>query len=90
MRNKADRRTARRNTSRYALGVLMVVLVAGPTRTSANTTTVTTSDDELLFDGDCSLREAIVAANTDTDTDACPAGTGTRSVGSDNGDSGLT
>jgi CSLREA domain-containing protein len=37
---------------------------------------VSTLDDELLFDGDCSLREAIMAANDDTSVDACAAGSG--------------
>ena len=35
---------------------------------------VSTLADELNSDGDCSLREAITAANTNTITDACPAG----------------
>jgi CSLREA domain-containing protein len=35
---------------------------------------VDTTDDELLDDGDCSLREAIQAANTQAAVDACPAG----------------
>jgi len=38
--------------------------------------TVTTTADELNDDGDCSLREAIQAANTDSAVDACPAGSG--------------
>jgi CSLREA domain-containing protein len=38
--------------------------------------TVNTCDDELNSDGDCSLREAIEAANTDTAVDACLAGSG--------------
>ncbi len=42
----------------------------------AATITVSTTEDELNVDGDCSLREAIVAANTDTAVDACPAGSG--------------
>jgi CSLREA domain-containing protein len=37
---------------------------------------VTTPYDELNSDGDCSLREAIHAANTDSRADACPAGSG--------------
>jgi CSLREA domain-containing protein len=37
---------------------------------------VNTCDDELNSDGDCSLREAIEAANTDTAVDACLAGSG--------------
>ena len=40
----------------------------------APSTTVSTTNDELNADGDCSLREAIQAANTDTGVDACPAG----------------
>ncbi len=35
---------------------------------------VTTLEDELNNDGDCSLREAIQAANTNTSIDACGAG----------------
>jgi len=36
--------------------------------------TVTTEEDELNGDGDCSLREAIQAANTNAAVDDCPAG----------------
>ncbi len=36
--------------------------------------TINTTDDELNNDGDCSLREAIEAANTNAAVDACPAG----------------
>ena len=42
---------------------------------------VTTTDDELNADGDCSLREAVVAANTDAAVDACPAGSGSERTG---------
>jgi CSLREA domain-containing protein len=35
---------------------------------------VTTLEDELNTDGDCSLREAIKAANNNAPVDACPAG----------------
>jgi CSLREA domain-containing protein len=37
-----------------------------PERAAAgnNVIDVTTTDDELIVDGDCSLREAVVAANT--------------------------
>ena len=35
---------------------------------------VTTFDDEILPDGDCSLREAVIAANTDAAIDACAPG----------------
>jgi CSLREA domain-containing protein len=39
-----------------------------------STIVVTTTEDELNNDGDCSLREAITAANTDMNVDNCPAG----------------
>lgn len=42
--------------------------------------TVNTTADEVNADGDCSLREAIIAANTDTATDACPAGSGADAI----------
>lgn len=35
---------------------------------------VNTVEDELDVDGNCSLREAIRAANLDTGIDACPTG----------------
>ena len=41
---------------------------------------VTTTDDELNADGDCSLREAIQAANTNQTVDACPTGSGADSI----------
>lgn len=45
-----------------------------PARAGWNTIEVTTIEDELNADGDCSLREAIVAANTNLPVDGCPAG----------------
>jgi CSLREA domain-containing protein len=35
---------------------------------------LTTTEDEVNADGDCSLREAVLAANTNAPVDACPAG----------------
>ncbi len=51
----------------------------------ANTITATiifvnTTADEINSDGDCSLREAIRAANSDAAVDACPAGSGSDTV----------
>jgi CSLREA domain-containing protein len=45
-----------------------------PSPTQAATITVTTTDDQLSVDGNCSLREAIQAANARRAVDACPAG----------------
>ncbi len=44
------------------------------------TITVTTTADDTTVDGNCSLREALQAANTDTAVDACPAGNGTDTI----------
>ncbi len=46
----------------------------------AATITVTTTTDELNNDGDCSLREAVRAANLDLAVDTCPAGSGADSI----------
>lgn len=62
-----------------ALCFVVIFLAISPAH--ANTTIiVTTTDDELNSDGDCSLREAIRAANLDMVTDACSAGSGTDTI----------
>lgn len=61
-----------------ALGLM---LTSVPTTSLAATTiAVSTTDDELNADGDCSLREAIRAANLDTAVDRCPAGSGADTI----------
>lgn len=65
------------------LGVVLSVLLLFAGRhqiVHAASLTVTTTDDELNTDGDCSLREAIQAANTDTAVDACFAGSGADTI----------
>ncbi len=52
------------------------VAASGSPPALASTLTVTTTADELNSDGDCSLREAVQAANTDAAVDACTAGSG--------------
>jgi CSLREA domain-containing protein len=42
--------------------------------------TINTSNDELNNDGDCSLREAIQAANTNSQVDACGPGSGADTI----------
>jgi len=60
--------------------IIVVALVAisavqpPAARGGTDVITVTTTDDELNVDGDCSLREAVMAANTNVPVDACPAG----------------
>lgn len=52
--------------------------IVAPHASAASTAiAVTTTADELDVDGDCSLREAVQAANTDTAVDTCAAGHGT-------------
>jgi CSLREA domain-containing protein len=59
------------------LPALLVAAVAGSGRpASAVTLTVNTAVDADAGDGSCSLREAILAANTDTAYRECPAGAG--------------
>lgn len=57
---------------------LVIFLLAGlfpwQSASAATTIQVTETQDELNNDGDCSLREAIRAANTNQSVDACPAG----------------
>lgn len=56
------------------------VLVLTAPAARAGGIAVTTTDDELNSDGDCSLREAIAAANSDTAVDACPPGSGADTI----------
>ena len=60
---------------RILILMLALMLPQAGTVHAANLT-VTTTDDELNADGDCSLREAVQAASTDTAVDACSAGSG--------------
>ncbi|MEW6401884.1 MAG: CSLREA domain-containing protein [Chloroflexota bacterium] len=45
-----------------------------------STITVTTTADVVATDGQCSLREAVLAANTDSATGDCPAGSGADTI----------
>ena len=58
----------------YLVGVSDRATAAPSPSTPEGTMLVTTLEDELNTDGDCSLREAITAANDNTAVDACPAG----------------
>jgi CSLREA domain-containing protein len=69
-----------------ALAALLAVLVSqsnpasaqGTTAVPGTTITVNTIEDESNTDGDCSLREAIEAANTNLGVDGCDAGSATQ------------
>ncbi len=57
-----------------AVALAFGALISAPTPVRAAAITVNTTTDELNADGDCSLREAVQAANTNVAVDACPAG----------------
>jgi CSLREA domain-containing protein len=67
---------SRRTRRLVAPAAVLCASLVVPSPAAAVTTVipVTTTADEFNGDGDCSLREAIVAANTNTATDSCPAG----------------
>ena len=69
---------------RWVMPLLLIVVLAlglmAAQPAGAATINVTTTADELNSDGDCSLREAVRAANTDATVDACPAGSGTDTI----------
>jgi CSLREA domain-containing protein len=68
----------RRTSHRLAPLLLAAALAfaASPRPAAAATITVTTDLDAVAADGDCSLREAFLAANSDTAQNECPAGDG--------------
>ncbi len=59
-----------------ATAVSIVALVALPACVVAAGITVTSTADALNTDGDCTLREAVIAANGDVAVDACASGNG--------------
>ena len=64
----------RRLLRTVVLGTGIVTLVLGSGQARATTITVDTTADEGNADGDCSLREAVLAANTNAAVDACSVG----------------
>lgn len=64
------------STCLLTLACSVPIAIPGPGAASAATITVDTAADELNADGDCSLREAIQAANLDAPVDGCGGGIG--------------
>jgi CSLREA domain-containing protein len=61
--------------------LLILALVLGSSQVSAaGTITVNSLADIIADDGQCSLREAVIAANTDTAVGGCPAGSGADTI----------
>jgi CSLREA domain-containing protein len=75
-------RSTKAHTLTRGIGLFVVAALLGalanvatpPPVAHAATITVNTTDDELNDDDDCSLREAIQAANTNSAVDDCTAG----------------
>jgi CSLREA domain-containing protein len=69
---------------RLSLAAALIVGVAFAIRPAlilrAATIMVTTTVDDVAVNGNCTLREAIIAANTDAAVDACPAGNGADTI----------
>ncbi|MEC8022737.1 MAG: CSLREA domain-containing protein, partial [Myxococcota bacterium] len=63
-----------------SIGLVASALAYAPHMATAATITVTTLEDEMDTDGNCSLREAIQAANTDSVVDTCAAGSGADTI----------
>jgi CSLREA domain-containing protein len=70
-------RRLERNVGRAILASL--ILIQAQTA-HASSITVNTTVDELVTNGNCSLREAIMAANTDSAVDSCAPGSGDDTV----------
>jgi CSLREA domain-containing protein len=58
-------------------GLVAGFVMHGPSAAYAASMSVTTMEDELNLDSDCSLREALFAANNNRAWGGCPAGSGT-------------
>jgi CSLREA domain-containing protein len=59
------------------LGVGLLMVPLGPSAVAASSTiVVTTTADDLAHNGNCTLREALLAADTDHAVDACHGGSG--------------
>ena len=86
-----DRRWFRRWWTIFILTMAVAFLATSTQSASAATNiVVNTTVDELNGDGDCSLREAVKAANTDSPVDACPAGSGADTINLPSGTYTLT
>lgn len=65
--------------SSFMLG-LFLLFVPVTSAKPDNTIVVTTTNDIIANDSECALREAIIAANTDSAFNDCPAGNGADSI----------
>ena len=63
-----------------AASLLVSLFLSSASVAHATTISVTIFNDNFTNDGNCSLREAVEAANTDTAVDGCPAGAGADTI----------
>ena len=70
-----------RQVTRFEMRIPLILLATAlENSASAATITVTTTDDVVAANGQCSLREAITAANNDAAFNGCPAGSGSDEI----------
>lgn len=62
------------------ISIILFCLIFPPSANAATTITVTTVSDLVVVDGQCSLREAVISANTDTTSGDCPSGSGADTI----------
>src|SRR3989442_15970836 len=60
--------------SSATLAAILLVCLSASSAWATTTITPSTTSDDLTNNGNCTLREAVQAANTDTAVDQCPAG----------------
>lgn len=82
MTTQTSSRPRLRHTGLWGIALLLaaLLLLAGPQPAQAATIAVDVTNDELNGDADCSLREAIQAANTDAAVSGCAAGSGADTI----------
>jgi Hemolysin-type calcium-binding repeat (2 copies). len=76
-------------TDRIVAAIFAISLLAAPAAQAANITPTTFFDDNTA-NGNCTLREAVRAANSDAPVDACPAGSGADTITLGAGNYGLS
>ena len=80
-RSRRERRTTRVLLSVSAMALTFLApWSVDPAHATAAITVTTTADGSTSGDGECSLDEAILAANLDQVVDACPAGSGADTI----------
>ena len=62
----------------FSLAILLASTL--PLPAAATTIVVSTTADDVTVNGNCTLREAVIAANSDAPADACPAGSSADTV----------